>query len=55
LIKSELERVSNGQRLEVIDQSCYQTADEPENPADLKAWQKSIDQANINFEYAENR
>lgn len=55
LIKSEMERVANGERLEAIDQSRYLSVDEPENTGDLKAWQASIDLANINFQYAENR
>jgi hypothetical protein len=55
LIKSEMERVANGERLEAIDQSRYLSVDEPENAGDLKAWQASIDLANVNFQYAENR
>ena len=50
-----MERVANGERLEAIDQSRYLSVDEPENAGDLKAWQASIDLANINFQYAENR
>ncbi len=55
MIKSEMERVANGERLEAIDQSRYLSVDEPENTGDLKAWQASIDLANVNFQYAENR
>ncbi|TNV76101.1 hypothetical protein FGO68_gene7720 [Halteria grandinella] len=55
-IQSELKRVAEeGRRLDVIDQSRYQVVDEPEGHGDVKQWQESIDRANINFQYAENR
>jgi len=31
------------------------TVDEPEKKDEVKRWREAIDQANVNFEYAESR
>ena len=54
-VKGELERISNGERLQAIDQTRYLQAEEPLDKGDLMQWQAAVDQANINFQYAENR
>ena len=56
MIKSELDRAAKGIKLNALgDQSKYLSVDEPIDKADMSAWKKAIDQANTNFQYAENR
>lgn len=51
-----MERVSKGIKLNVLgDQTKYLSVDEPLDKSHISDWKKSIDQANSNFEYAENR
>eukprot|EP00347_Sterkiella_histriomuscorum_P013859 403363093 len=55
-VKSELERVSKGIKLDSLrDQKDYIITQIPSDISKVEEWKKSIDQANINFQYAENR
>ena len=47
--------MARGEKLPSIDQTRYQLADDPMDGSNPQAWKKAIDQANINFQYAENQ